>query len=122
MKDDLVKYPRSVSYNPRNTDRAKKMRQQMTQAEKKLWFEFLKDFKYRVYRQRPIIHYIADFYCAKLKLVIEVDGDSHFNDSGKEYDNERTKAFESIGIHVMRFINTEVLDCFPEVCEKINSF
>ncbi len=98
------------------------MRQQMTQAEKKLWFEFLKDFKYWVYRQRPIIYYIADFYCAKLKLIIEVDGDSHFNDSEKEYDNERTKAFESIGIQVMRFTNTEVLDCFPEVCEKINSF
>lgn len=57
--------------------KAKELRQNMTVAEKKLWHEYLKIFKFRVLRQRPIDYFIVDFYCASLKLVIEVDGESH---------------------------------------------
>lgn len=121
MKDGFIKHQRSMPYNPDNIFRAREMRKDMTTAEKKIWFGFLKNFKYRVYRQRPILHYIADFYCARLKLVIEIDGDSHFLDSGIEYDIERTKIFNNIGIKVIRFTNKEVLSNFQGVCEKINS-
>lgn len=82
MKESLIKYQRSKPYNPNNITRAKEMRKDMTSAEKRLWFNFLKEFKFRVYRQRPIHHYIVDFYCSKLKLVIEIDGDGHFTEDG----------------------------------------
>jgi len=55
----------------------------MTPAEKKLWYSYLRDFKFRVLRQKPINNFIVDFYCAKLKLVIEIDGDSHFTNDVK---------------------------------------
>ena len=122
MEEGLIKHRRSIPYNPNNASRAKEMRKSMTSAEKKLWFLFLKDFKYRIYRQRPILNYITDFYCSKLKLVFEIDGDSHFTEDGIEYDNYRTKAFESLGIKVIRFTNIEVSSNFNGVCEKINSF
>jgi very-short-patch-repair endonuclease len=122
MKESLIKHQRSSPYNPNNVKRAREMRKDMTSAEKRLWFDFLKGFKHRVYRQRPIHHYIVDFYCSKLKLAIEVDGDSHFTVDGIQYDTERTKALESLGIRVIRFTNKEVLSNFQGVCEKINSF
>ena len=51
----------------------------------------LRTFKPRFLRQRPIDNYIVDFYCAQLKLVIEIDGDIHFTDEGMEYDERRTR-------------------------------
>lgn len=62
------------------------MRQNPTLAEKKLWQDCLRTFPLRVLRQRPIDRFIVDFYCATLKLVIEIDGDSHFTDTGRAYD------------------------------------
>lgn len=73
------------------------MRYEMTKAEARLWFEVLKDFEPRVRRQRPIGGYIADFYCAACKVVIEVDGGEHFTDDGLEYDAQRTAFLEGLG-------------------------
>lgn len=69
-----------LPYNPDLNDRAKQMRREMTRAEKKLWFEFLKDVTPRFLRQRVIDNFIIDFYCSELSLVIELDGDSHYED------------------------------------------
>jgi very-short-patch-repair endonuclease len=66
-----------LPYNSKLVARAKHFRQHPTPAEEKLWQEYLKTFPYRVLRQRPIDHFIVDFYCAALKLVIEV-GSSEF--------------------------------------------
>ena len=95
------------------------MRKNPTPAEKKLWVGFLRTFKPRFLRQRPIDNYIVDFYCAQLKLVIEIDGDIHFTDEGMEYDERRTRLLEGYGLKVMRFTNTEVLENFPAVCAAI---
>jgi very-short-patch-repair endonuclease len=81
--------------------------------------EYLRNFKYRVLRQRSIDNYIVDFYCAKLKLVIEVDGDSHFNEEAQAYDEQRTRILEGYGLRVLRFTNTEVLQNFEAVGEAI---
>jgi len=58
------------------------MRQNPTPAERKLWQDYLKEFPLKVWRQKPIDNFIVDFYCAKLKLVIEVHGDTHFSEEG----------------------------------------
>lgn len=91
----------------------------MTAAEKKLWYEYLRTFPHRVYRQRPIDHYIVDFYCPKLKLVIEVDGDSHFTPEAQEYDQKRTEILENYGLTVVRFNNVQIMDSFEGVCTVI---
>lgn len=110
-----------LPYNSDLVPRAKELRQNMTPAEKKLWYEYLRSFKFRVLRQRPIDRFIVDFYCPKMKLVIEVDGDSHFSDEGKAYDEERTQQLEGYGLKVVRFTNREVLQEFESVCEAIQA-
>ena len=94
----------------------------MTKAEQKLWFLFLQKHTQKFYRQRPIDHFIADFYCNKASLVIELDGDSHFTTDGIEYDIMRTEILESYGLQVMRFTNNEIFHDFETVCSKINSY
>ena len=70
------------------------LRRDPTPAERKLWFEYLRELPVRFTRQKPLGHYIADFYCASRLLVIEVDGDSHFTDPGIARDDRRTAALE----------------------------
>jgi very-short-patch-repair endonuclease len=108
-----------LPYNSDLTTRAKELRQNMTPAERKLWHKYLRHFQFRVLRQRPIDHFIVDFYCPSLKLVIEVDGESHYTDDGQAYDQERTQRLEGYGIKVIRFTNRQVLDGFENVCEAI---
>ncbi|NEZ63569.1 endonuclease domain-containing protein [Leptolyngbyaceae cyanobacterium CCMR0082] len=111
-----------LPYNRDLVARAKALRKNMTSAEKKLWEGYLRNSKFRVLRQRPIDHFIVDFYCAKLKLVIEVDGDSHFTEEGKIYDQERTTRLEGYGLQVLRFTNQEVLQEFESVCQQIEFY
>ena len=75
-----------------------------------------------MWRQKPIENFIVDFYCPKLKLVIEVDGDSHFTPEGMDYDAARTNILEGYGLQVIRFTNDEVLHNFEVVCERISGF
>ena len=99
-----------LPYNKNLVPRAKELRKNMTLAEKKLWYDYLRDFKYRVHRQRPIDNFIVDFYCPQLKLVIEVDGDSHYTENAQEYDRQRTEILQGYGLKVIRFNNHDVLD------------
>ncbi|NET68110.1 MAG: endonuclease domain-containing protein [Moorea sp. SIO1G6] len=110
-----------IPYNYKLVSRARELRKTMTPAEKKLWSCYLKNFQFRVLRQRPIANFIVDFYCAALKLVIEVDGDSHYTESGQAYDEERTHILEGYGLKVIRFTNDEVLHNFEAVCDRISS-
>ncbi|MGH2414375.1 MAG: endonuclease domain-containing protein [Microcystaceae cyanobacterium] len=110
-----------LPYNPQLIARAKEMRKNPTPAERKLW-EFLRAFPLKMWRQKPIEHFIVDFYCPKLKLVIEVDGDSHFTPDSMAYDAARTNVLEGYGLRVIRFTNDEVLDDFEGVCERIRGF
>jgi very-short-patch-repair endonuclease len=108
-----------LPYNSAITARAKELRRNPTFAEQKLWKECLRMLPVRILRQRPIDHFIVDFYCAALKLVIEIDGESHFTDEGQAYDAARTQILEGYGLKVIRFTNDEVINQFESVCEKI---
>ncbi|MEM9539599.1 MAG: endonuclease domain-containing protein [Cyanobacteria bacterium P01_E01_bin.42] len=108
-----------LPYNRELVPRAKELRQNMTLAEKKLWYGYLRNFKYRVLRQRPIDYFIVDFYCPALKLAIEVDGESHFTPEGIEYDRERTERLTRYGLRVIRFTNQDVIQNFEGVCAAI---
>ena len=110
-----------LPYNPKLIERARELRKNLTPAEKKLWCGYLREFKYRVLRQRPIDQYIVDFYCAKLRLVIEVDGGDHFSEEGKAYDQQRTELLYGYGLKVVRFSNRDVLEDFEGVCRVIET-
>jgi very-short-patch-repair endonuclease len=96
-------------YNKNLIGRAKANRREMTPAERRMWFDILTHLPYRFLRQRVIGNYIADFYCASRKVIIEVDGDSHLTEEAIVYDSERTAYFASLGIRVVRFTNDEVM-------------
>ena len=89
----------------------KLLRKGQTEVEALLWKELrnrrLHNFKF--FRQYGIGHFIADFYCPSLKLVIELDGWAHFSKDGIEYDNERAEYFRALGIRTARFSNSDVL-------------
>ena len=109
-------------YHPRNNkllENARELRKNMTDAEKKLWYQFLCDVRPRFRRQEIIGSYIADFYCSKAKLVIELDGSQHFEQYKIEYDAARTSYFESLGITVIRIANNELFLNFEGVCDGI---
>lgn len=91
----------------------------MTPEERKLWFLFLRDYPIRFYRQRVIGDYIADFYCAKAKLVIELDGAQHAEADAADYDENRRVEMERLGIFTLRISNRDVNDRFFDVCEWI---
>jgi very-short-patch-repair endonuclease len=105
-------------------ERARILRMNLTRHEIILW-NFLKNkqlmgLKFR--RQHPIGRFIADFYCHQKKVVIEIDGESHFNEEAKEYDEGRTAEFERLDIKMIRFTNHEVEFEIEQVVEKIKKF
>jgi len=110
-----------LPYNPDLVDLARSMRKDLTPAEKKLWEKLLRHFKFRVLRQRPIDNFIVDFYCPKLKLVIEIDGAAHFKDEGKALDKERTEILKAYGLRVVRFSDHDVMMRFNQVCDQIQT-
>ena len=110
---------RFIPYRRSLKSPSRSLRRDPSPAERKLWFEFLRDLPEKFTRQKPLIHFIADFYCASQRLVIEVDGDSHFTASGQSHDAARTAMLEQEGLRVFRFTNAEVLSQFEEVCGEI---
>ena len=107
-------------YNKNNIPLAKALRKNMTKWEKKLWYDFLSKYPIRFQRQKAIGEYIADFYCAKSHLIVELDGEWHYDEPQEEKDLQRTAYFNSINIEVIRFTNKEVTKCFNWVCEYID--
>ena len=99
---------------------ARQLRKNMTMQEKHLWYDFLRTYPIKFYRQRIIDGYIADFYCSKAKLVIEIDGNQHYTAQGKEYDSIRTEILQAYGLEVIRFKNKQIDNSFQSVCEEIN--
>ena len=99
---------------------AKALRHNMTKEECHLWFDFLHDYPVRILRQKIIQGYIVDFYCAKAKLVIELDGSQHYETEIIEQDKKRTEILEAQGLKVIRFINTDVWDKFDDIKETIH--
>lgn len=103
-------------------DLALLMRRNPTDAEKTMW-EILRRFRKSGYifrRQHPIEFYIADFYCHKLRLVIEVDGEIHSKREVRTHDEGRTGELENLGIKVVRFTNNQILNDSKLVIERLN--
>lgn len=96
-------------YNPNHIKYARALRKNMTFPERELWYHFLKDYPVRFRRQAPLGNYIADFYCAKAKLVIELDGYYHGIEQQMADDAQRTKDLEKMGLRVLRFQNKDVV-------------
>ena len=88
---------------------AREMRHPQTPAEATVW-SALRNRRcgYKFRRQHPVAMFIADFYCAIAKLLIEIDGDSHFEADQPEYDKARTEYLEELGYRVIRFTNNDV--------------
>ena len=92
----------------------------MTRQERHLWYDFLRHYPIKIYKQRIIDNYIADFYCHSARLVIELDGSQHYTLRGKMQDKERTETFSKYGILVLRFTNKDIDDTFDGVCHVID--
>ncbi len=107
-------------YNKKNIPLAKSLRKNMTRWEKKLWYDFLRTYPVRFQRQKAIGEYIADFYCAKAKLVIELDGSGHYTSEQERKDKIRTEELKKMNLSVLRFTNLEIAENFEGVCECID--
>ncbi len=111
--------PRIRGTTPEIEAAARRLRQNMTPAELKLWDALknrqLDGLKFR--REHPVGPFILDFWCPARKLVIELDGEVH--EKQKDYDEARTRQLEDYGYRVMRFRNEEVLTDLPAVLDRI---
>ena len=107
--------------NPKLTKNSRELRNNMTKEERHLWYDFLRAYPVRFSRQKVLGNYIADFYSAEAKLVIELDGSQHYEDVNAEKDTERTAFLEGYGLTVIRIPNNEVMCNFRGVCEYIDA-
>ena len=105
--------------NPKLTPNSKSLRKNMTNEERHLWYDFLKNLPINVHRQKVIGRYIVDFYIASKKIVIEIDGSQHYEDSAIEYDKKRDEFLASLGIRVLRYTNAQINREFENVCNNI---
>jgi very-short-patch-repair endonuclease len=99
---------------------AKKLRNNATHHENRLWYEFLRDYPLQFNRQMIIMNYIADFYCAKARLVIELDGSQHYTEEGISRDASREEMLNSLDLEVLRFSNLDIDQNLKSVCDMIN--
>ena len=113
--------PDSIKKNNLLLDTARELRQTMTKQEKHLWYDFLRYYPIKIYKQRIIDSFIVDFYCAKAKLVIELDGAQHYTPQGKKHDRLRTEALQKYDLMVLRFSNNDVDSRFNYVCNTIDA-
>ena len=109
---------------PYRTDlklRARQLRNEMTDAERRLWWRLRGKQVLGVpfYRQKPIGDFIVDFYAPAVKLVVEVDGGQHFEEAAERYDAERSAYLGAQGLRVLRFSNVEVLSATDAVVDEI---
>ncbi len=107
-------------HNKELVPRAKELRREMTKEERHLWYDFLRTYPVRFCRQKVLGNYIADFYSAQAKLIIELDGSQHYQDDHLLKDEERTSFLKQYGLAVIRFSNKEIHDHFQGVCEWID--
>ena len=110
-----------AAVSERQRNRAKQLRQTMTRAETLLWRYLKADRIDRLSfrRQAPFRNYIADFACLSVKLIVEIDGESHDFEERQKADKHRDAFFESEGFHVLRFTNVQVMSNLEGVVEVI---
>ena len=121
--------PNFYPYNPKLKQFSRDLRNHGQMSEALLW-KCLKGRKtgYLFLRQRPILNYIADFFCYELKLVIEIDGASHFSAEAQKRDAERDRQMQAIGLRIVRVLDSDVrkdadraADYIKEQCDLIHA-
>ena len=113
-----------ILYDTRLKTRARELRKNQTQAENYIWQKVLRNkqfFWYKFTRQKMLWYFIADFYCSELKIVIEIDGDTHFSDEAILYDKERTIELNKLWLQVIRYTNKEVIENIEWVYENLKN-
>ncbi|MBU1146262.1 endonuclease domain-containing protein [Patescibacteria group bacterium] len=113
---------RYIIYNTKLVKFARQNRKDSPEPEIKMWNQILKNRStgYKFTRQKPIQDFIADFYCSRLRLAIEIDGDTHYLTDKKQcYDAKRTKVLNNLGIKVIRYTNLDVTKNIEGVYEDL---
>ena len=110
-----------LAYNGKNIQLARALRKNSTPEENHLWYDFLSNYKVRFQRQKAIDNFIADFYCYRARLVIEIDGSQHYSSDGKKKDDFRTEILEGYDLKVIRFTNIQIRENFDGVCRYIDT-
>ena len=127
--DGLLFSANHLPYNPRLKGFSRDMRNYGEKAEAMLWKRLKsKQLGFTFNRQKPILNYIADFYCKELNLVVEIDGASHFNEEAQLRDTERDRQMKAIGLEVVRVLDSDVrkdadraADYIKEQCDLIHA-
>ena len=112
------------SFLPRNKKLkgfSRALRKNATPQENKLWYQMLRTYPVRFNRQRVIGNYIVDFYCDKARLIVELDGSQHYEETGEVKDTQRDEYLESLGLKILRFSNSDIDKNFYEVCTVIDN-
>ena len=107
------------TYNPKLSSNARSLRKNMTKEERHLWYDFLRTLPVMVHRQKVIGPYIVDFYIAEANLVIELDGSQHYEQEGRQADEQRDAYLNGLGLTVLRYSNADVNQSFEAVCQDI---
>jgi len=110
-----------IPYKPKLTNNARELRKNLTEPEKRLWKNILSKKQLRSHkflRQKPLGGFIVDFYCPKLILAIEIDGDSHGYQ--EEYDLKRTEELTKLGILVVRYSNNDIMKNLQGVFDDLD--
>ena len=110
----------SLNYNKKNITLAKNLRNNATKQENHLWYDFLSKYNVRFQRQKAIDNFIADFYCYKAKLVIEIDGEQHYYKRSIQKDELRTEKLERYDVKVIRITNEQINENFEGEGEYID--
>ena len=110
-----------TGYNEDNINKARKLRGNLTRQERHLWYDFLRSYPVKFYRQRPIGIYIVDFYCSSAKLAIELDGGQHYEEEGIIYDRNRAEHIAGFGVDILRYSNLDIDRHFNDVCTDIDT-
>ena len=101
--------------------KARELRNKLTPAEQVFWLRLKEEFPKYKFRRQPISIYIVDFYCHKLKLVVEIDGSVHDSEEAKLNDDKRQNDLENLNLVVIRFTNNQVKNEIELVIEKIST-
>ena len=110
-----------IIYNPKLKELARRLRNNSTRSEIRLWM-YLKGKQlngYDFHRQKPIDHYIVDFFCGKLMIAIELDGYTHGFEKVFERDKVKTQKLNELGITVLRFNDEDVVNNIDGVVGSI---
>ena len=105
--------PPHIPYNPSLNEKARYLRNNMTHPERHFW---------NALRQKPIGEYIVDFYCHEHRLVIEIDGDTHYEEDAQRKDQIRTAFLKSKGLRLVRFTNPDVVSNIEGVMQVLELF